>query len=221
MSKAVSRGQALEISARVATQVNWDELDGERQQAEIINLTPAEFGSRFTAFLKNGGRLQLVLTAFQVWKTIQLGTGLKNADDFRRDFTAGGLHIGDWGNDILGKSAFKVASKLTEVDLVNPSIAELGFKDGATFKDAYERAISLGLEICPNEVGPQLRRQYKDQPKGECLRIAMEAIADSLGGLGVFLVEHGDGGLWLLGYSGYPGSFLSGRDRLVFVRPRK
>lgn len=221
MSKAVSRGQALEISARVATQVNWDELDGEHQQAEIINLTPAEFGSRFTAFLKNGGRLQVVLTAFPIWKTIQLGTGLKSADDFRRDLTTGGFHIGNWGNDILGKPAFKVSSKLTEVDLVNLSVAELGFKDGATRKDIYERAISLGLELCPNEVGPQLRLQYKDQPMGEWLCIAMKPIADSLGFLDVFLVEHDDDGLWLDGVSGSPGSFLDGSDRLVFVRPRK
>ncbi len=55
--KAITRGQALEISARVATQVNWDALDGDKAQKEIINLTPKEFGERFTAFLKNGGRV--------------------------------------------------------------------------------------------------------------------------------------------------------------------
>ena len=57
MGKAVSRGQALEVSARVATQVNWDELDGDRLQEEIISLKPGEFGRRFTAFLKSGGRI--------------------------------------------------------------------------------------------------------------------------------------------------------------------
>ena len=57
MSKAVSRGQALQISARVATQVNWDELDGDRLQIDFIVLPPEEFGRRFTAFLKNGGQI--------------------------------------------------------------------------------------------------------------------------------------------------------------------
>lgn len=221
MSKAVSRGQALEISARVATQVNWDELDGEHQQAEIINLSPAEFGSRFTAFLKNGGRLQVVIGGFPIWKTITLGTGLKTADDFRRVLKASGFRIGDWGNDIFGKPAFKAAIEKTEVDLVNVSVAELGFKDGATRKDIYERAVGLGLELCPNEVGPQLRLQYKDQPNGEWLLIAMEPITDSDGLLSVFRVVHDDHSLWLRGYDGSPDDFWRGRDRFVFVRPRK
>lgn len=54
MSKAVSRGQALQIAARVATQVKWDELDGDQIQEEIINLSPEEFGKKFTVFLNQG-----------------------------------------------------------------------------------------------------------------------------------------------------------------------
>lgn len=179
----ITTDQSHSVLATLAMNVNWEEIDfeGARLQDLVIR-NPIEAGQQFTAFLKNGGRLQVVLAAFQIWKTIQLGTGLKSADDFRRDLTAGGFRIGDWGNDILGKPAFKVASKLTEVDLdlVNPSVAELGFKDGATFKDACERAISLGLEPCPNEVGPQLRLQYKDQPKGEWLRIAMKDVVEEV-----------------------------------------
>lgn len=57
MSKAVSRGQALQIAARVATQINWDELDGDRLQDEVISLTSQEFGARFTAFLKNNAKV--------------------------------------------------------------------------------------------------------------------------------------------------------------------
>lgn len=56
MGKAVSRGQALQVAARVGTQINWDELDGDRLQKEVIDLSPEEFGARFTAFLKNGTR---------------------------------------------------------------------------------------------------------------------------------------------------------------------
>jgi hypothetical protein len=218
MSKAVSRGQALEISARVATQVNWDELDGEQQQAEIINLTPAEFGSRLTAFLKNGGRLQVIGATFPTWKTIKLGTGLQNACEFRGALKNAGFRIGDWGNDILGKPAFKVSPKETSIELVQVTVAELGFKDGATRKDIYERAISLGLELCPNEVGPQLRLQYKDQPKGEWLLIAMEPITDLNGDLKVFYVGHADAGLWLDGHFGNPDNVWHGSRRWVFAR---
>ncbi len=55
--KVVTRGQALEVSARVATQVNWDAIDGDMLQNQLIGLTAKEFGERFTIFLKNGGRV--------------------------------------------------------------------------------------------------------------------------------------------------------------------
>ncbi|TSC94043.1 MAG: hypothetical protein CEN87_712, partial [Parcubacteria group bacterium Licking1014_1] len=46
---------------------------------------------------------------FPVWKTIKLGTGSKNADDFRKAIKDCGMKIGDWANDILGKPEFTVA----------------------------------------------------------------------------------------------------------------
>jgi len=57
--KTVSRGQALEVSARVATQVDWEQLDGGKLQDDVISLPPEEFGRRFTAFLKAGARFIL------------------------------------------------------------------------------------------------------------------------------------------------------------------
>ena len=156
--------------------------------------------------------------AFPTWKTIKLGTGIKTADDFRNAIKQATMKIGNWGNDILGKPAFTASSVETEVDLVNVSVAELGFKDGATRKEIYEQAIKLGLELCPAEVGLQLRLQYKDQPKGEWLLIAMEPITDSDGDLSVFYVERDGNELWLYGCSGHPDSFWDGHNRFVFVR---
>ena len=60
-SKAVSRGQALEVTSRVGTQTKWGELGGDILQKEVIGLSPEEFGRRFTAFLKNGAKLCLGL----------------------------------------------------------------------------------------------------------------------------------------------------------------
>lgn len=164
----------------------------------------------------------IVSAATKVWKTwkkIKLGTGLKDADDFRKALKKADCNIGDWGNDILGKPAFTVSPKETEVELVVVSVAELGFKDGATRADIYKRANELGLDLCPNEVGPQLRLQYKDQPKGEWLLIGMEPITDSGGDLRVFSVWRGGGGKqWLLGGDGGPGSFWSAGRRWVFLR---
>jgi hypothetical protein len=161
------------------------------------------------------------VSTFPIFKTIKLGTGLKNADDFCKALKANGHRIGNWGNNILGKPAFTTADKETEIDLVVVSNSDLGFKEGAYLKDTYKRALELGLVLCPNEVGPQLRLQYTDQPMNEWLLIAMESIEDSGGGLSVFSVERFGDGSWLGGSSGHPGSRWDADDRFVFALPRK
>ena len=152
---------------------------------------------------------------FEVWKTIKLGT-IKNADEFRKALKKAGFKISDWANDIIGKPAFTVASGEEEIQLVNLSVEELGFKNGAKYGDICARAKELGLELCPNEVGPQLRLQYKDQPKGEWLRIAMEPITDSDGDLDIFNVGHDGDGLWLRSNLGFSDDFWDASNRLVF-----
>ena len=196
--------------------MKYNELNLGQIEALVNKLGGMEGVQRFLS-----GEL-IVSAAAQVWKTwckIKLGTGLKDVDDFRKTLKKADCNIGDWGNDILGKPAFTVSSEETEVELVNVSVAELGFKAGATRADIYKRANELGLDLCPNEVGPQLRLQYKDQSKGEWLLIAMEPIAGSDGGLSVFRVERrGGGGQWLGGVDGRPVSFWGADDRWVFLR---
>ena len=74
---------------------------------------------------------------------------------------------------MLGKPAFRVVAKETDVDLIVMSVTDLGFPEGASLKDIYAKARALGLYLCPVEVGPQLRLQYHDQPQDEPLFIAM------------------------------------------------
>ncbi|MBI4090684.1 MAG: hypothetical protein HY422_01545, partial [Candidatus Komeilibacteria bacterium] len=76
----------------------------------------------------------------------------------------------------------------------------------------------LGYELCPAEVGPQLRLQYQDQPLNEWLVIAMEAISVSDGNLLVFYVKHLVVGQWLGTYSGSPGYLFNPDGRFVFTR---
>lgn len=158
---------------------------------------------------------------FKIWKTIKLGTGLKTADDFRKKIKKSGMKIGDWANDILGKPAFTAATEKIEVDLVVISVGELGFKDGVKRENIYAQAKKLGLQLCLNEVGPQLRLQYKDQPNGEWLVIAMEPITGSDGFLGLFRVERDGNGQWLRSYYGNPDGVWPASGRFVFVLPRK
>jgi len=189
------------------------------QVEAVINKLGGEDGMK--RFLSGELVVKEIERKFNVWKTINLGTGLKTTDDFRKALKGRGFNIGNWANDILGKPAFTAANEATEVDLVKVTVAELGFKKGARRDQIYERAKELGLELCAPEVGPQLRLQYQDQPNGEWLLIGMEPITGSDGYLLVFYVERDASELWLDSGWGGPGHVWDPDNPWVFRLPRK
>ena len=153
--------------------------------------------------------------------TIKLGTGHKTADDFRKALKQRGDNINKWANSILDKSVFTTIAQETEVDLVFISVGELGY-NSAKRSEIYKRAFERGLELCPNEVGPQLRLQYEDQLKGEWLLIGMEPITDSDGDLEAFSVECDcDGRYWLRSYVADPDRIWGANSIWVFTNPRR
>ena len=92
--------------------------------------------------------------------------------------------------------------------LIDLTPADLGFTENPTTTELLDvkrladwSAANLEgyvLELCPAEVGPHLAIQYKDQPNGEILWVAMERIPDSDGNPYVFDVKrYDDGELWL------------------------
>lgn len=117
------------------------------------------------------------------WRTkvVKLGTDIKDARGFLKVIrkSDSGMAISTSPVDVLYHPTFTVAPEPTEVTLVVVSVGELGFLDGALLADIYASAKKRGLELCPPEVGPQLRLQYPDQPEDECLIIAMEPIVDA------------------------------------------
>lgn len=116
---------------------------------------------------------------FKTWKTIKLGTGLKTADAFRKALKEAKCHIEMGANMLLDNPSFTVSQKEIEVELVNISVAELGFAKSQRIKEVYLRAQGLGLGLCPAEVGPQLRLQCMDEPVkyNKYIYIGMEPVA--------------------------------------------
>lgn len=151
---------------------------------------------------------------FPVWKTITIGT-YKAVSRLKADLINNGFQISKWVDDILDK--ITLSSKKTKLNLVMATVAELGFKDGAYFQDICKRVLELG-ELCPAEVGPQLRLQYKDQPMSEWILVVMKPITASDGSLNVFLVARYGAGAWLSYDDGGSGGFWHGGYRVVFVR---
>lgn len=157
-------------------------------------------------------------------KTINLGTGLLTADDFRRALRAGGFNVGDGADNIFNNLAFaeSIAKVWTVVDLCVATTTQLtGQAEGVTIQEVLVGIKHLGGVLCSAEVGPQLRLQYLDQPHNEWLRIAMNPISRSDGDLGIFCVERNVSGLWLSGFCGCPDIVWHPACLWVFVRPCK
>jgi hypothetical protein len=156
----------------------------------------------------------------QIWRTITLGT-YKGVNGYREAFDAATIRIGDSANEILGRPAFPYGKTATDIELVLLSVAELGLDaETASLSDVYKRATQIGLELCPAEVGPQLRLDYRNQPRGEFLHIAMEPVATYNRDLTVLALWNDGASLLLIGSDGRS-DFMAPRSwRFVFALPR-
>jgi len=109
-------------------------------------------------------------------------------------------------------------NKYGATEYIEKPIEELGiFAKVTTTKRVYTVAKKLGLSLCPEEVGPQLRIEYKDQPDGETLFIAMEPVLISSGYEKMFDVKCQGGKKWLGFTSGSSNYTWRPFDRFVFV----
>lgn len=154
---------------------------------------------------------------FEIWKTLKCG-GFQNADAIREVIQKAGMRINDYADGMLGRIPLSAGEADIKVALL--SVADLGFKDGAKYREICKRAKELGLELCPAELGPQLRLQYENQPEGEWILIAMEPVASSSGPR-LFTVALGNNDLWLSSRnvaSDY--DFWNNDNRFVFVLSR-
>jgi hypothetical protein len=115
-------------------------------------------------------------TNFPVWRTITMGTGPRTADDFRRAFKKQKIETNILANAMLSQDTFVVSAEEKEVDLVAVTHRELGSECNLDRRETCCLALELGLELCPNEVGPQLCLQYTGQPDWEQLLIGMDPI---------------------------------------------
>jgi len=161
------------------------------------------------------------LADIAVWKRITLGT-YKGVNAMRDALDAARMRVGESADEILGRPAFPYSKTQNELDLVVVTAADLGFPTGSTpVAEIYRRAMQLGLELCPAEVGPQLRLQYANQPLGEFLHVAMQPIATWRGDLVDLTVGNGGAGLLLLGGDGNGDLKLHSRVKFVFVSPAR
>ncbi|MEI7741625.1 MAG: hypothetical protein WCJ29_03915 [bacterium] len=138
-----------------------------------------------------------------------LEIGDKTKEEYISALKKAGIEITHWAKRLLDSKNFttkkstgsfidrfrKKKSELETLDIVRLTVADLGFAQGATAKEIYERAETFNLEICPAEVGLAQRLFDARQISDDQYRIAMKPASDSV--LGVFRVGRNSRGQYL------------------------
>lgn len=208
--KPVSRGQALEISARVATQVDWEQLDGDDLQTKVITLSPEEFGNRFTEFLKAGARFilgglkvactplnpaEFIGAGWTFWRGPKDGNGLDGEEE--RDKASMTLAEVDFDSADFLTCLEKGESSITgEEKLIR--LKKLG-------RPIYGTTVAMGLwqdyQSCQNKTDSKLKRLYQQKKIGSYVDFFGDILRNPIGHRCVLYFYRFDGGSWRWSYN--------------------
>jgi hypothetical protein len=123
----------------------------------------------------------------------------KTVEEYNFRITASSLEIGTGADELIDK--MPVLDEPMTLELKVITAGELDPDEG-TRAGVYKKALELGYELCPAQVGPELLINYPGLPGVEFLQIAMEPIANDSGTQYVFEIhnssykqKHNDGKL--------------------------
>ena len=217
----------------------WDCLQAAHTRAALLIVTSTFSRMGAAAAEREGSRATgREVAALPVWKTVRLGgyadvNALREALDssecgtgrkaplLTRIANAADIscRLGESAAEIIGRPAFRLSRERREVAVVLVSVAQLGFAADAALADIYARAAAYGLALCPAELAPYLRLQYRDQPLGEFLRVAMAPLETYAGEPTDLTVANGGSGLLLVGGDARGKLIVPVATRFVFMRP--
>jgi len=146
--------------------------------------------------------------------TYELATDptIQSAAQAKEKLTEKGIYISEYGDDLLDKTEFSKEQQTYK--LAQFTVEQLGLPQRATTDEIYSKAQELGLQLCPAEVGPQLRLSYEGK---DWKYIAMKQITDRRGYLNVFCLGADAARLKLDGDEAKPGFRWVADYRFVFL----
>jgi hypothetical protein len=140
------------------------------------------------------------------------------------------VFLNEYAEMLFASELFTISETRRILTTFEVSVRELGFLQGAAIAEIYRRAGELGLGLCPLELGPCMRLQYRDQPEGYwgkpvvrnqappgSITIASEQLTNDDGFPKGFYLRRIEGSLWLRGYCCDHLQVWHADDHLVFV----
>lgn len=169
----------------------------EDTKAYIGQLVPGLFDKGENRILSEG--VEQIYTSFPEGKIrkMEVTIGSKTKKELKKELKKKNIQFSSYAESMIDSSDFHEKTSFEHIELVRLTVKDLGFTRGATIREIYDKAKTIGLDLCPPEVGPYLRLQYEGQPLGEYFWIAMKQITARGGDPHLFMLARDEGGLWL------------------------
>ncbi|HBE90660.1 MAG TPA: hypothetical protein DDW41_05635, partial [Candidatus Andersenbacteria bacterium] len=87
-------------------------------------------------------------------KIDRLPIGGKTKEQLQQELQSANIQTSSYADDLLKSPEFEPLTEVEDSVLVRLTVSDLGFPQGTTTEDIYQRAQELGLELCPPETGP-------------------------------------------------------------------
>jgi hypothetical protein len=162
-------------------------------------------------------------------RTVRVG-GVSKAE-LLRALREQGVHLNHFAETLFDDRRFTTLGSPRVVEIAALSVAELGFRAGATCRQIVARGRESGWIECPLETGPHLRLQFTDQPDGSdgmplthgrappgSITVASPPLDDTDETPKGFYLRRAEGALWLRGYRASSDHVSSPQDVLLFSR---
>lgn len=154
-------------------------------------------------------------TSSQSW---QVEYGGLSRDNLLLELSAQKVNLNAYATMLFFADAFTLPQKAKTVHIVEISVRDLGFDDGAVYADIVEAAKGIGLSLCPIEVAPYFRLAYLTQPNdGQMLTVASTKPFTDDNYPNGFYLRHSDNSLWLRGYYATADFVWAADSKLAFV----
>lgn len=164
--------------------------------------------------------MALSFTTAEVINCLAVTLGHYSVDTLKMVFSRYKFRLSTQANKMMETKEFiPFATKKEPIRLVARTVRDLGFNNGAEYQHICARAIMRKLELCPAEIGPQLRRLCTVQQENSGkVRIAMKSLTVSRANY-IFVLYCDEKGLWLDAEEMRPDDFFESDALFVFILP--
>ncbi len=146
-------------------------------------------------------------------KAVNIAYGGMNATDLLETLKANRVQLNASAVVVFEHPNFVTSTHSNQLEVVQVSVADLGFVNGATTQDIYAKAGTHGLRLCPIEFAAYYRLAYLEQPEGSIgfaptkhcapsgsVTVASKAISEDDTVPKGFYLRRIENVLWLRGY---------------------